>query len=117
MTKQENDQQMLPKVVVPRPNSSMRTSECRLACFKMTLVSDNSTMNVLSRSKMLSAAPILKTTKKGSTTQHSSMVAHWLLVPGDHDSEPGGGENFHSFLVLISLLPFTEELICIMESD
>ena len=35
--------------------------------------------------------------------QHSSLVAHWLLTPGDHGSNLRGGE--------ISLLLFTLELI------
>ena len=30
--------------------------------------------------------------------QHSSLVAHWLSVPGDHSSNPGGGINFSSFI-------------------
>ena len=33
----------------------------------------------------------------GMVNLHSSLVAHRLLVPGDHSSNPGGGENFSSF--------------------
>ena len=29
--------------------------------------------------------------------QHCSLVAHWLLVPGDHSTNPGEGEKFSSF--------------------
>ena len=28
-----------------------------------------------------------------NTSQCSSLVAHWLLVPGDHGSNPSGGEK------------------------
>ena len=47
----------LPKVVVPRPSSSISTSECTLACFNIIVVSANSTKNVDCFSKILSAAP------------------------------------------------------------
>ena len=31
--------------------------------------------------------------------QLSSLVAHWLSVPGDHDSDTSGGEIFSSFFL------------------
>ena len=41
------------------------------------------------------------------------LVAHWLLVPGDNDSNPGGGEKKFQcrIWVVISSLLFTFELI------
>ena len=46
-------------------------------------------------------------------SQCSSLIAHWLSVPGDHGSNPCGGEEFFlfRFWVVISWLPFTFELI------
>ena len=31
--------------------------------------------------------------------QHSSLISHRLLVPGDHNSNLGGGDNFSSFIL------------------
>ena len=41
------------------------------------------------------------------------LVAHWLLVAGDHGSNPGGGKHsfFFGFWAVISWLPFTLEFI------
>ena len=46
------------KVVVPLPNSSIKTKLCLVAHFKIILVSASSTKKVDSFSKMLSEAPI-----------------------------------------------------------
>ena len=51
--------------------------------------------------------------------QCSSEVAHWLLVPQDHDSIPGGGEILSFFVCELSshdcCSPFNKNMI--MQSD
>ena len=39
-----------------------------------------------------------RTEKYHLERKHSSLVAHWLLVPGDHGSNPSGGEKCSYFI-------------------